>query len=465
MARWRQLTGTIVAATAMTAAACGGTDVGSGTSSTSGAAAIAESVGDGPLAPWCTEVPRPGPIAESDFSKMAIDPTLMGVLNRYHAQHADTYAGLWLDRAHGGTVVLAFTDDPAPHREAIGALVAEPGDPTGVVMAPSTSPDGSVVTTMPPTTTVAESGAVVDVVQVARTEPELQALADEARTAFDDGSVPVVNAGTDIRINRVVIDLGELPTDEVRRTIAERVPVDSVCLSGGPTEAFEIDMPTTMIPAEGTDPWITCSRGSIPIRLSALEDPPELAPDDPLQVAFDKQKDQWSMGHSVTDEWYLLSRMGGHAQFATGYPPAGYISMELEGDRWVATGSGGGTCEPVSLLPDGLAELSWMLDSAYPPPGPDDTTLHLIVNRVDCSSGAPVGDQLVGPEVDERGDQLLVALAVERMPPGSYNCVGTMGEPVEITLPVPLGDRELVDGRYLPPRPVGTGGSSITDGS
>lgn len=40
---------------------------------------------------------------------------LRGVLYDYSLELPETFAGMWTDRNNGGTVVIAFTDDPAPH--------------------------------------------------------------------------------------------------------------------------------------------------------------------------------------------------------------------------------------------------------------------------------------------------------------------------------------------------------------
>jgi hypothetical protein len=121
--------------------------------------------------------------------------------------------------------------------------------------------------------------------------------------------------------------------------------------------------------------------------------------------------------------------------------------------------STGGPCAPRALLPAGIAELEWSFDPDHPAPAPGDTVLHLLASRRDCTGGEPVGDDLVGPEVVERGGQVLLAVGVEPMPPGSYTCIGTLGEPIEVTLDQPLGPGELVDGTYLPPHPIEVGAS------
>lgn len=466
MVGWARQVLVAAGALSLVATACGsdgapvGSGAGSSTPATSDIGAAADPV-DLSLVPWCAEVPAPGPIADGEVSTGEPEPTLMGVLNRYGAEHPDTFGGLWVDRVHGGTVVLAFTDDPDPHREAIAGLTARPGDPTGVVTVPPTDADGSVGTPVapaPPSTTVAESGHVVDVVRVEHSAAELATVQAQVNVVFDDGAIPLGGNGITSSLNRVTMNVNAEPTDEMRRTIAERVPVDAVCLSGGPPVEPYFEHPTTMIPAEGSDPWITCSRGLMPLRRSALEDPPAIADDDPLQVAFEDQIGRLGPSSGSPDDWYLLVQGGDDALYATGRPAAGFVEMRREQGRWTAVGGGlGGACESRPLLPEGLAEVSWAIDPSFPPPVPTDTVLHLLVKRVDCSSGTPVADDLVGPEVVERGDQLVLAFAAEPLPPGYYNCIGTMGEPVTVTLPVPLGDRTLMDGTYLPPRPVPIG--------
>lgn len=464
MAGWRRCTTALVGAAVLVAVAACGSDGGATSTGTTGpgpgAGEVAEAPVEGELAAWCSEIETPGPVTDNTGAYPSPEQPLFGVLNRYAAEHPDTFGGKWIANAYGGTIVLAFTDDPGPHREAIAGLVAQPGDPVGVITAPVTAPDGSVVTTVPPTTTVAQAGTSVDVVQVANSEADLNAIQQQVMPAFADGALTIGSTGTSPLINRVSIgvsldDPDPSEVDEARRLVAERLPVDAVCVEGGPPEEPPFEMPETMIPAEGSDPLVQCGGGRVPMRLSALEHPPELAADDPLQVAFDQQRDRWPHS-SGPEEWYLLVRLDEHATFATGHPPTAYVTMELEGDRWVSKGSGGGgsPCEPVALLPEGLSAVEWALDASYPAPAPGDTVLHVLVNRIECSGGQPVGDALVGPEVVERDGEVLVAFAAEALPSGSYTCQGTAPTPAEVMLDEPLPAGTIVDGRFLPPRPV-----------
>ena len=87
------------------------------------------------------------------------DSVVMDVLSAYRKEHPDTYAGTWIDRA-SGVVVLAFTDDPDGHREAILALVPSPAD----------YPDGD------PRSLGEREDVTIDVVHVRYSQAELEAI-------------------------------------------------------------------------------------------------------------------------------------------------------------------------------------------------------------------------------------------------------------------------------------------------
>jgi len=415
------------------------------------------------LAPWCDDVPPPAPVTESDQLGAATqDQALVGALGRYTSSHPDTRAGQWIDRAHGGTLVVAFTDDPAPHRVAIAELTAMPGDETGGLLVPSTAPGesepvGAPSTTAPPGTTVGQSGIVFDVVQVANSDVALQAVQEDARPLLTDPQARLYGTSVGWMTNRVELDIRE-PNDEVRQLVAERLPVSAICVSGGPQpDAPSVDLPDSMIPPAGSDPMITCGGAPQPLRLSALDDPPFIAPDDPLWIAFEQQKDTFTMAPpGVPVAWYLLVRDDRLATFAAGTPPTMFLTMELEGDRWVAANGslGGESCQAQAVLPEGLGAVRWGLDPAFPAPAATDTEVHVRVTETACTGSEPLGDRLVGPEVVERDGQVLLAFAARPLPDGYYNCPGNPSEAVTVTLPGPLGDRVIADGNAVPPVPA-----------
>lgn len=400
---------------------------------------------DAGLISFCDDVEPPGPVREGNLAptQNIEDHAAMGAIAAYTDEHADTYGGRWIDRAAGGTFVVAFTDDPGPHLDALLARRASPGDPQMVSPAPEVTDD----------TTVAESGVVVDVVQVAHTEAELQAIAQSIGSRADMSGLGIFAVGSGSDLNRVTISV-ELADEGTRRALAELGPADALCVEG-PAEVTVTDpgAPTTLLPPDGDDALVSCD--SIAFPLSALDGPTgaELA-DDPAAEALRETiaTGPMELGGPEGATWRVLVRDDANALFGTGEPPDLHtVAFEHERDRWVWAGSGG--CTPRPVLPDGIGPATWRIDPGLPPPSATDRELHLLVNEISCTGGTPIGDRLVGPEVRATDTEVVIAFGVESLGPGSYTCPGNPPLETSVTLDVPLGDRELLDGGTAPPAP------------
>jgi len=158
---------------------------------------------EGALAPWCDDVAPPGSLTAGLGPGITPNHTLMDGLEAYgRNQHRDTFAGLWIDQTRSGTVVVAFTDDPTPHRaEAIRLGAA------------------------------AEPGRVVEVVQVARSQRDLDALRADVEDAMADPELGVSAVGTSVPANRVTIGLAGLSGDAERRKLAVQFGGDAICVA------------------------------------------------------------------------------------------------------------------------------------------------------------------------------------------------------------------------------------------
>lgn len=75
------------------------------------------------------------------------------------------------------------------------------------------------------------------------------------------------------------------------------------------------------------------------------------------------------------------------------------------------------------------------------------TEIDVLVTRVGCNSG--VTGQVVEPDVDLEGDRVIVSFTVRPGEPAAADCPGNDEVPYSLTLPEPLGDRQLVDGQCL----------------
>jgi hypothetical protein len=461
----------VVLVAVLVLAACGGDD---------GAAVDAGGAGDDELAPWCGDLEPLGPIAEGNLAGPEnADDVVLGVIATYLDEHADAFAGDWIDREHGGTYVMAFTSDPEAHLQAIlelplDAATSDPAStdaPTGPVdLSGATTiageplpPPEPPMTDAPPDTegldltgTVGDSDTAIDTVLATYTVRELEALQDEAIDRLADADLEVFGVGQDTEHNRVHLDIEE-PDDEARRLVGERFEVDAVCVSGSAAgvapPTIDPSAPPTILPPEGADPQVTCGGDGTTFPLSAFDQPFGFEDGDHPLVPVLRESLTGEFASYVDASWRLLSE-DDRSALVEADEPAVVMRFEWTGDRWIWDGGSGGPCQPGVVLPPGLGEASWELDPAFDPPGPDTTEVHVLVTELDCTSGSEIGDRLVGPEVRESDDQVVIAFAVIPPEGSAFDCQDNPPHAVTVELSAPLGNRVLADGRSVPPRPV-----------
>ncbi len=405
------------------------------------AAVVDDSV---PLAPFCTDVPEPDLQVSGDLmGREGPDEVFMGVLNTYMRDHADTSAGMWLDRGNG-VVVMAFTDPPDAHDAAIAELRP-------------TEDDAAIVDPPPEitaTTTVAESPYTVAVVQVPRSRAELEAVVADVGE-LDAGSLGLYMFGINESINRVTLAV-QLADESVRERLAAALPTDAICVDGPAEAPTPVDEDSIDLLTVEDDPLVECA--GVRFRLSALDEPAdfEQSPGD-LADALRQELATAPEGMPGTNHdsgWRVLAQEGDVAHLAAGTPPREHLSFRNESGRWILEGgaASGEPCDPRRAVPEELVAVSWWLDAGHPAPEPSDTELHVLVRPTDCSNGVPIRDRLLDPQLAVTDDEVVIALAARPLPAGAYHCAGTPPEPVVIELPEPLGDRAVVDAFDLAPR-------------
>lgn len=204
------------------------------------------------------------------------------------------------------------------------------------------------------------------------------------------------------------------------------------------------------------DPVVGCPSGPT-FPLSALDEVPPVA-DAPegveaaMRTFLDGEEgafwpqDGWRILHR-TDDRVLLVHVGDRSTAAeTGLT---FMTVEAVDDGWRWGGaSGGGSCPLRFQLDDGLGEVDWELDPDHPAPGPDATTVHVLVRERACASGRAMGDRLNDPVV--LADDSQVAITFSAVPSsGGQDCPSNPATAVAVDLGEPLGDRRLVDGREV----------------
>ncbi|NOX30492.1 MAG: hypothetical protein GXP35_10660 [Actinobacteria bacterium] len=402
----------------------------------------------------CGDVDIPTPTIVGTVGQASERPfELDGVLVTYASEHPGTFAGSRIAAGPGNTLVLAFTDEPGPHLEAI--LARRPSED-----------DIAIILPRPPMTadwTVGESGYAFGVVQVEFSEVELKALqSDVVERLFGRSEFQLSGTGSGNLYNRVTLDIIR-PTEADLELIAAEFSdrVGMFCLSGElwdeSQEPPSIDAPFTVMADAGSDPLVDCRTGR-PFLLSALDGPPDIDADsdDPLVVALmDERIDNKAIR---LNGWRTLTRDDKSAVLANFEVPNRPLLQffEYTDAGWSSDGSSAGECRLSYALPEGLGRVGIRLDPEQPL-DPTSATVHLLVNQVDCAGGASGIERMQRAEVIETDDVVRVAIGVVS-PEGDQTCPSNELAPITIELSAPLGDRELLDGIWVEPTPVGPSG-------
>ena len=350
------------------------------------------------------------------------DDELIRLIRNYGSRHPENFADLWIDRAHGGALVAAFTEDLEAHRHALAVLLPH-GTPFDVVRADNST---------------AELDAVRAVIRA--NVAELEGLS---------------SFGAPAPLNRIEISFVDPPAATLDRLV-ELVPAALVCV-----EVFYPPEPPSgpldIIPlVNANDPLVEC-RGIGTVRYSRLVDPLSVDEvDHPAVEVLRAEIEAPSPEPLPAGDWSVMRIDDDRATFAIieGNVIAGRASFRLAGDRWVLSGygSGGRPCESRVPLPPGLGHVRVHLDPNTLPRSAS-TSIFLFVNEIDCSNGREMGDALQGPQVLETDEAVLVAFAVIPVA-GVATCPGSPPTAVTIKLSRPLGERTLLNGAMMPPAPI-----------
>ena len=397
----------------------------------------------------CEDVPELKSQFEGKLSgRQNHDPIDKGVLATYAMEHPDTFAGRWTDRDSGGVLMIAFTDDPEPHRAAILARAPSPDDYVGVRPRPPITDDRPLGE---------RDDIVIDVVRVRFSEAEVKAIRDKIRSSlsYEDWTEFGLNGtGYDIKRQRVTLYLVN-PPEGALAEIAQQIPDPSaVCVEITRTPQPP-EGPLDVIPdLDVEDPLVSCP-GTPPVRYSQMINPPSIDVIDHPAVDVLRAELRNPGGEPLPrGRWVVISIDSDQAVFAALSPGGfGVAGIERRGDRWIFEGEASGQpCEPAIPLPPGLARVEVLLDPDSMP-GVGDTAIDVLVTEQGCAGGREMGDALRGPEVVETDTAVVVAFAVVPVA-GMNTCEGNPATAVTIELSEPLGQRWVYDGLFFPPKPL-----------
>lgn len=163
-----------------------------------------------PGATACAPLPSPAPTGSTAW-RARVDEK---ALERYQSRYPETFAGIWLDDAKQ-KVVVAFTDDPQPHRRRLHRLVDEP-----------------------------------DVVEVVRVRLSRRQLTERAeRISRDEDAlrrrgITLTSVGVDDRTSRVVVGVARPSTEDA----------DYLCTIYGADMTIQREAPPSLTPTGPPSP-------------------------------------------------------------------------------------------------------------------------------------------------------------------------------------------------------------------
>ncbi|MBB5786770.1 hypothetical protein [Jiangella mangrovi] len=276
------------------------------------------------------------------------------------------------------------------------------------------------------------------------------ALLDRAAQApsGDDLADTVTRLGVARRRRRRIAGAGAVLVGGVMAGLAA---AGSVPFAGGPDTPAPAETPEAPEISIAIDGPITCEPAGWPAFDPALlTERPPLPPHSRLgraMIGAPPENGTITGQTLVTEDGstaYVLVWMGDGAIAARyEYLTEGYGGWYLESSS---------TCEPELAFDDGLQPAEWAL--AGQEPGPDSTAIEIRVSSaVGCAGDLSVEGRLADVVVDERDDAVLIAPRLHPLPPGSFACQRTEPASLTVELTEPLGDRQILDGRWYPARP------------
>lgn len=219
--------------------------------------------------------------------------------------------------------------------------------------------------------------------------------------------------------------------------------------------------PAASTPAQVATDLVTCNPQWPAFDPVLITERPPLDPESDLGIAV-RTTARPSIAARLIDSWTLTGQVGSTAYLLIWMKDteearnlAGELSTAVYAQAadgtWAYEG-GGGACEPQRYFDDGLMPAWWTLRTV---PDADATSVDINVNSDECSSGRSPADRLTEPIVEYYPDTVVITTRVEPQRLGG-TCPGSPPAPLTVQLDEPLGDRQLLDGQWYPPRPATT---------
>lgn len=246
----------------------------------------------------------------------------------------------------------------------------------------------------------------------------------------------------------VVVGCGSFSSEEREPPVTSSSdPVPSTSSTTGP---LDVIVPPDNEGSFPDDTLVSCGAGTFPI--GAIDEIESLENGDPggLAEAIAPFLEGEEGASWPQTGWQILYMTDDRALLVANDEMTGlaFMNAEHNGSEWSWAGATGGIqeCRLQFALPDGLNTVDWRLDPDGPPLDQDAAEIAVILNERECVGGIEIGDRLVGPQVVMTESQVFLAFAAQPPAGDAFTCEGNPDTPFVVTLPEPIGEREVVEG-------------------
>jgi hypothetical protein len=148
--------------------------------------------------------------------------------------------------------------------------------------------------------------------------------------------------------------------------------------------------------------------------------------------------------------WHRVAASDSRAQFVARGVGTPWVVIAVENGPSGWSMDLAGECRLTVVIPAGLNLASWWIDPAAGVPGPEATTLKVLVHE---QCGRSAEGRIAAPAVIYQPDAIIVVFGVVK-PSGGQDtiCLDSPPTRYEVVLTEPLGQRRLLDGGVVPPR-------------
>jgi hypothetical protein len=127
-----------------------------------------------------------------------------------------------------------------------------------------------------------------------------------------------------------------------------------------------------------------------------------------------------------------------------------FMTVERVDGQWGWSGSSsGGPCPLYYQVPERMNPVDWRLNPDGDPLSAESTSVDVLVTERSCVDGREIGDRLLEPEIVMTASEVRIAFAAEPPPGDFFTCPHNPETAYIVTLPAPLGDREIIEGLVI----------------